>query len=185
MRIRQVKPAFWTDVRIAELPAPCRLFYIGLWMQADDAGWLRWDVPQIAAELYGFEPRTRRERNVAAYADALEAVKRIERLPCGHAFIATMAGHQRLSGSTKQVLSIAREHERVCVTPRTSPQVPAETRDSPPGKERERERVSRNGSGTERLGTGSARAPEGGAPAESEFQRLVPRDEALGLRAVK
>ena len=52
MRIRQVKPAFWTDARIAALPAPARLFYIGLWMVADDAGWLRWDPSQIANELY-------------------------------------------------------------------------------------------------------------------------------------
>jgi hypothetical protein len=41
VRIRQVKPAFWADSRLAELPERTRLFYIGLWMIADDAGWLR------------------------------------------------------------------------------------------------------------------------------------------------
>lgn len=178
VRIRQVKPSFWSDVRMADLPAPVRLFYIGLWMQADDAGWLRWDVPQIAAELYGFESRGRRERNVAAFGDALEAAGRIARLDCGHAVIETMVGHQRLSSHTKQVLTVAREHDE-CVSPahpRGSPQVPAETRTSPPGKElvRTEERVNGNGKGTERLGTGSAgaRAASAAAPTLMTVEEL-------------
>lgn len=176
MRIRQVKPAFWTDVRIASLPAPVRLFYIGLWMQADDAGWFRWDVPQIATELYGFESRARRERNVANFGDALEAAKRLTRLDCGHAVIPTLPGHQRLSGATKQVRTIANEHDRDCS--RRSPQLPADARTSPPGTVRKG-----NGIGTEqeRLGTvAGARALEGAPPAESEFQAKVPRLAALG-----
>jgi hypothetical protein len=183
VRIRQVKPAFWTDVRIASLPAPVRLFYIGLWMQADDAGWFRWDVPQIGAELYSFEGRSKRERNVAAFGDALEDAQRLARLDCGHAFIPTLAGHQRLSGSTKQVRTIANEHERDCS--RKSPHVPAHPRESPArnGKEREQEREP----GTERQGNGKvagARTPSGAAPAEpTEFQRLVDRDVALGAKA--
>lgn len=175
MRIRQVKPSFWSDVRMADLPAPVRLFYIGLWMQADDAGWLRWDVPQIAAELYGFESRGRRERNVSTFGDALETAGRIERHDCGHAFIATMSEHQKLAGSTRQVLTFTREHERECVSPRTSPRVPADTRDSPP---RLGKGTVGKGNGQERLGTGSAgaRAPRGAAPA------LMTVDELYAIR---
>lgn len=164
MRIRQVKPGFWTDVVVTALPAPCRLFYIGLWMQADDSGWFRWDVPQIAAELYGFEPRGRRERNVVAFGDALEAAGRLKRIDCGHAYIATLERHQRLSGNTKQVHTFKREHDSTCMT-RIPPRVPADTRTSPPGKERNgRGQVSE---GKEQVA--SARSPEGDALA-TEFE---------------
>lgn len=175
MRIRQVKPAFWSDVRIAGWPAPVRLFYVGLWMQADDAGWLRWDVPQIAFELYGFEPRTRRERNVTAWGEVLEAGGRIERHPCGHAFIPRMKDHQRLSISTKQVRTFQKEHE-ACHAGRTR---------NPAGEHTE-PRPERNVSltGTERASrnvmelVAPARSPGGDAGADdepSEFQARVPR----------
>lgn len=173
MRIRQVKPGFWTDVVISALPASARLFYIGLWMQADDSGWFRWDVPQIAAELYGFEPRTRRERNAVSFGDALEAAGRLRRLDCGHAYIATLERHQRLSGNTKQVHTFKREHDTSCMS-RVYPRVPADARTSPPGKER-------NGTGQVSEGkVADARAPEDAASAESDFQAKVPRSVALG-----
>jgi hypothetical protein len=38
MRIRSIKPEFWSDERLARLPILTRLFYIGLWNEADDAG---------------------------------------------------------------------------------------------------------------------------------------------------
>lgn len=129
MRIRQIKPAFWSDSKLAELREPVRLFYIGTWMLADDAGWFRVDVPEIAKELYGFDGRKRREVNVDAYLDALVATNRIERFDCGHALVVHLRDHQHLAGSTKQVTTFAREHAR-CEP--ASPQTPADTRDDPP-----------------------------------------------------
>lgn len=39
-RIRTIKPEFWTDSRIVQLPFEARLFYIGLWNYADDDGYV-------------------------------------------------------------------------------------------------------------------------------------------------
>lgn len=129
VRIRQIKPAFWADAKVAELREPVRLFYIGLWMIADDAGWFRADVPEIGNELYGFDSRKRRESNVTSYLTALEAAKRIERLECGHALVVKLREHQHLAGSTKQVRTIEREHARcdppTLDSPRDDPPTPA------------------------------------------------------------
>jgi hypothetical protein len=149
MRIRQVKPAFFKDARIAELAPSVRLFYIGLWMLADDAGWLAWDVAEVGNELYGYQPRKRRERDAAAYLDALVAAERVVRYDCGHLSIPTMTDHQRLSGMTKQVRTTLKEHETRCV-----PHTPADARDSPHVPDTERNGIGTGkGIGTERLGT--------------------------------
>jgi hypothetical protein len=163
MRIRQVKPAFWTDSTIAGLPPAVRLFYIGLWMLADDAGYLRFDTPQIANELYGYESRKKREREVDAFANSLIEEGRVVLYGCGHAFIPHLTDHQRLSGETHRVVSVKREHEgctRSPASPRTSPLVPD---------------TVRNGRGTvgnvkERNGTPRAGEPDGPLAEISEFR---------------
>lgn len=177
VRIRQVKPAFWTDSTVAALPPAVRLFYIGLWMVADDAGWFRCNVAEIANELYGYDVRSRRERHVAAFLDTLAVAGRIERLDCGHGRVPTLIGHQRFSGPTKQVKSVEREHNDVCLAhSRTSPQVPAIPRPVRNGKERElvgeREQV-RNG-----LGTVHARKRDD--ESETEFRQRVGIPEFMG-----
>ena len=184
MRIRQVKPAFWSDPHLATLSEATRLFYIGAWMVADDAGWLKLDVAEVAHDLYGYENRSRRERRVAAMYAELVAAGRIVEHPCGHSEIPTLVEHQRLSGTTKQVRTVFNEHLKQCVaaTPRDLPQVPAGPRVSPPGKERNgigTERLEER-SGTERNGNAGASANDDG---ETEFQRMVPRVVALGGRS--
>jgi hypothetical protein len=129
MRIRQVKPSFWTDSTLAELREPVRLFYIGLWMLADDAGWFRVNVPEIGNELYGFDSRKARETKVAAYLDLLKDAKRITVEECGHALVVKLRDHQHLAGSTKQVTTVQREHSRCAppdpAGPRKDPPTPA------------------------------------------------------------
>ena len=176
MRIRQVKPAFWTDVRIAALPPAARLFYIGLWMQADDAGWLRWDASQIANELYGYESRKRRERDVETFLSLLAETERVVVHPCGHVHIPTLTDHQHLSVASKQVRTFQREHAE-CVV---SPPSPAETHGNPPLPSRKGKgegHVNGGGNGTvgERHGKGSARAhaPEG-ATALTDEENVEP-----------
>lgn len=120
-----MKPAFWTDSRVANLAAPVRLTYIGLWMVADDAGWFRWDVAQIANELYGYEARSRREKAVARHFEALVEAGRVVRYPCDHAQIPTMAGHQHLAGTTRRVTTVEAEHTKCPATPRELPRIPA------------------------------------------------------------
>jgi hypothetical protein len=129
MRIRQIKPEFWRDKPMAKLPAEVRLFYIGLWMEADDSGWLRWDVAEIGHDLYGYRGERLRERQCRQYADAIVALPgepRLVILDCGHAYLSRLTIHQRFSGATKQTHTYHREHQDRCI-----PQIPAGTRESP------------------------------------------------------
>ena len=127
MRIRQVKPEFWKDSRVAELSEGARLFYIGTWQLCDDAGWMRWDVPNIAAELYPFEGRASREKRVARHSAALARLGRLHLHDCGHAQVPKMPTHQHLAGTTRRVTTIAQEHGLcgIPATPRDNPRLPA------------------------------------------------------------
>ena len=139
MRIRQVKPDYWRDRLLATLSADVRELYIGLWMQSDDAGWLRWEVGELGADLYPYRPVAKRERQIAEWGAQLADIGRIVLHECGHAQVPNLVRHQRLSGAAKQVHTYWKEHELRC-----SPPIPAETRADPllpgtvrKGKERE------------------------------------------------
>lgn len=99
MRIRQVKPSFWVDKTMAGLPEGTRLAYIGLWMLADDEGFIDWDVEQAAAELYPFEAVKRRERLLGERVVQLIDRGRVRSFTdCRCLHIPTLKGHQRVSG---------------------------------------------------------------------------------------
>lgn len=51
-RMRTVKPEFWTDSRMVALPMEARLFFIGLWNFADDAGLLEDDPLAIKMQVF-------------------------------------------------------------------------------------------------------------------------------------
>ena len=99
MRLRVVRPDFWSDDTLGRLPDPARLFYIGLWCLADDAGWLEWRPAQIGATLYPYKAAQRRERDVEAWGELLVQSKRLVRHECGCAFIPTLTKHQRQGGN--------------------------------------------------------------------------------------
>lgn len=100
MRIRQVKPAFWSDKVVARLPKPTRLAFVGLWMLADDAGWIEcFDVEQAAAELFPWEHVKRRERDLAGDLERLRAAGRVViHEPCGCLEVPHLPEHQRIAG---------------------------------------------------------------------------------------
>lgn len=117
MRIRQIKPSYWLDKDLhLSLTAAQREFYIGLWMLADDAGWLDWDVTRIGAELYPYRGVSRREREVTACAMALStldaACPHLLILDCGHARVPKLVDHQRFGG--RPVVSVRDAHARTC-----------------------------------------------------------------------
>lgn len=99
MRIRVVKPDFWSDSVLSRLPDGARLFYIGLWMEADDAGWLKWEPREIAAGLYPYRGVRSRERQVEEWFQLLASKGRVILHPCGHAVIPTFGRHQRTGGN--------------------------------------------------------------------------------------
>lgn len=127
MRIRQVKPAFWTDGKIGHLPAHTRLFYIGTWMLADDAGWFDWQTAEIGASLYPFDPVTTRERRVNEMGESLVSVGCLIVYQCGHAQVPHLVDHQRLAGPTRRVDTTHRRHLNECspAVPRGFPRIPA------------------------------------------------------------
>lgn len=137
MRIRQIKPDYWRDEVIAAMPDSVARFYIGIWQEADDAGWLRWNVAEIALDLYGYEPRSRRERWVTERGAALAQAGRLIFHDCGHAFVPKLTKHQKFGG--RPVYTMRDAHARECARVRA---------DAPHGKER-----VEVGNGTERKGS--------------------------------
>ena len=99
MRIRQVRPEFFTDAVISSLPVDVRLTYIGLWCVADDAGWLVWDVQQVAAQLYPYESIRVRTKRVEHAGAALVGASRMALPGCGCAYIPKLVDHQRIGGN--------------------------------------------------------------------------------------
>ena len=99
MRIRQVRPEFWKDDVMAELAPEVRLFYIGLWCVADDAGWIEWNTATIGADLFPYSARQEREASINEWAGALEGAQRIVRHGCGCVQIPTLPTHQRIGGN--------------------------------------------------------------------------------------
>jgi hypothetical protein len=140
VRIRQVKPDYWRDELIASLPDSVSRFYIGLWQEADDAGWLRWNVSEIGHDLYGYQPRTRRERWVRERAEALAKVGRLHFHDCGHAFLPNLVKHQKFGG--RPVFTVRDAHARDCARLRA---------DAPLGKV---------GKGREKVGEGTGGEPD-------------------------
>jgi hypothetical protein len=98
VRIRQIRQEFWTDEVLAGLPDGARLFYVGLWMVADDEGWIRFDVPRIGAVLYPYRPKARRERDIRDWVSRLVELGRVRLLDCGCAVIPTLKRHQVIGG---------------------------------------------------------------------------------------
>lgn len=146
MRIRQVKPEFFRDREMAALTADQREFYIALWMEADDAGWLRWDVVQIGADVYPFRSAGTRERQCARWGDLLDGMGKVIRYSCGHAYLPTLTLHQRLAGETKQVKTVQNEHARCAPqVPAGTPQLPAAPQQERNGTEQGKEREGQGG----------------------------------------
>ena len=55
MRIRTIKPEFWSSPDMADLPFFDRLLFIGLWSIADDWGRLQADPRYIRGELFSLD----------------------------------------------------------------------------------------------------------------------------------
>jgi hypothetical protein len=110
VRIRQVRPEFWTDEAMARLPMTVRQFYIGLWNVADDAGWLVWRPAHIGAVLFPYESARRREREIASWSAQLVDAGRLRLHDCGCAEIPTLPRHQRIAG--KQSFAVLETHRK-------------------------------------------------------------------------
>ena len=177
-RIRQIKPSWFLDKELRKgTSAEAREFYIGLWMLADDDGWLVWDEERIAAELYPFDPIARRERNVAKWAGQLEHLNEkaahLVVYDCGHGTVPKMAAHQRIAGN--RTTSTHRKHQETCrgARSRVALQVATEDLETPSATGSHGRELGGVGNGTVRNGTGSAREPAPSGAARSEFEDQI------------
>ena len=83
MRGRYLMREYWSDSDLfLRLSAEDRELYIGLWMLADDAGWMPWDVAAIAAAVYHYEDRAPREAKVRSGVSKLVKLGKVERHKC-------------------------------------------------------------------------------------------------------
>jgi len=109
MRSRLIRASYWGDAKMAALPLAVRYTYIGLWGLADDAGYLVWDIREIAAEIFRYESVKRRENAVIDALDQLMAAGRVKLLDCRkHALIPTLPAYGPVGG--KRVTSIEQAH---------------------------------------------------------------------------
>jgi hypothetical protein len=56
MRIRSVKPEFFTDRVTGRFPLELQMFYVALWCYADDCGRFEWEPDLIRCQLFPFHP---------------------------------------------------------------------------------------------------------------------------------
>jgi hypothetical protein len=94
MRVRLIRPTYWTDADLhTRLTAEQREFYIGLWMEADDAGYVAWDLDRVGADLYPFEPLAWRREHLPEWLTLLG--EHAVLLDCGkHVLIPALSRHQ-------------------------------------------------------------------------------------------
>ena len=93
---RRIEREYMADREFMTLySADEREFYILLSMFADDAGWLDWDVAEIAGTVYRYEHLDARESKVSAMAEHLISTSRLKVYRCGHALLPRVAKRPR------------------------------------------------------------------------------------------
>ena len=104
-----IRPAYWTDADLhTRLSADVREFYIGLWMEADDAGFVEWDPIRIGADLYPYRRLAWRKGNMAKWVEALGS--HVQVFQCGkHLVVPNLTKHQK---SSKPIYPNRRAHEK-------------------------------------------------------------------------
>lgn len=114
-RIRTIKPDFWTDSLMVQLPYFVRLFYISLWNAADDHGFLPSEIDRLGMELMPREKII----DVDKAFQLLEACGRIELFVSDSGEIcykiAKWACHQKVDRPTRS--KIYREGSRKLAIP--------------------------------------------------------------------
>lgn len=180
MRVRMIRPAYWTDADLhTRLNADAREFYIGLWMEADDAGYVAWDVDRIGADMYAYRPLGWRRTHIARFVEALGVNGHIRLLDCGrHLVIPNLTKYQ---SPPKPSFPNKRAHEG-CMVGQVAPHgASGDQRGPAQGFSREGGLVGEEGKGLEggalRRGNGAStgETTTGGDLAEAFAARGLPR----------
>lgn len=175
MRGRYLMREYWSDSDLfLKLTAEERELYIGLWMLADDAGWMPWDVPAIASAVYHYDDRAPREAKVRSAVTKLVRIGKVERHRCC-LFLSAVARYPRAGKKNDEHKAEHRKH---------SNQTGGRRAKTPAGFEPIQTDLNASPVVVPSLpDVAGARAPEDAPPAETDFQRRVPRPVALGGRS--
>ena len=73
-RIRTIKPEFWEDEKLAKLPVPCRLLFIGTWTFADDYGCIKGNAALLKSQIFPYDENLRISE-VKKWIDSLEEAR--------------------------------------------------------------------------------------------------------------
>jgi hypothetical protein len=96
MRGRYLMREYWSDSDLfLRLSADEREVYIGLWMLADDDGWLPRDVPGIAGALLRYMDRGPREAKVRLALRRLGSLGKVSSLRCGCLYLPAVSKYPR------------------------------------------------------------------------------------------
>jgi hypothetical protein len=104
VRIRTIKPEFFRDPdTTGRWPADLKVFYIGMWLVADDKGRFVWDEDLIAADLFPFD-RKADVGHLLARLVAAGVVRQYEADGRKYGHIKNFAAHQRINNPTASKL---------------------------------------------------------------------------------
>lgn len=96
MRGRYLMREYWSDSALfLKLTAEEREFYQGLWMLADDEGWLPRDVAAIGAALYRYEDRGPAEAKVRSGLSRLRDIGKLQSHRCGCIYLPVVTKYPR------------------------------------------------------------------------------------------
>lgn len=142
MRIRTIKPEFWSHEDIADLAPICRLLFIGLWSMADRRGRLEDRPRRIKASVLPYD-----EADIDDLLNQLHAAGFIIRYTLNELELIQVVGfekHQRINGKEAETESEYPEH-----TPGSEREAPGKH----PGSTREAVEITgREGKGREGKG---------------------------------
>lgn len=131
-RIRTIKPEFWTDSFMVQLPPLARLFFVALWTEADDHGCIPDEPERIAMEVMPRED----PHEIDGWLEFFIAADRIERYVAEDGFsylrVKNWERHQRVDRPSKSKL--AREDSRKLAIPLASRRALAEKYGCGPGE---------------------------------------------------
>jgi len=176
MRGRYLMREYWSDSDLfLRLSAEQREVYQGLWMLADDEGWMPRDVPAISAALYRYQDRADREVLVKTALGRLGDLGKVLSHRCC-LFIPAVTRYPRPGKKGREHAS---EHAKHAKAKSIQTHSNGSEHSNQPHSNRQPNPTIPVPSHPDVAG---ARAPEGAAPPQSEFEQRVPRLAALGSR---
>lgn len=111
LRGRYLMREYWGDADLhRRLSADQRELLVGLWMLADDEGFLPRDIGEISAALYRFEDIAPRERRVRAGLDRLRELAKVQSHRCGCLFVPAVVRYPRAGKKSTEHWAVHQKH---------------------------------------------------------------------------